>query len=276
MCPNCGWEVSRYYCPNCGQHIASHNKRLWPLVQEFLDEFLRIDSKLTRTLVPLVYRPGYLTTEWAAGKRVRYISPLKLYVTISALCFLAISLRPTSIIAHDPTALSSAITGQDLGPVDSLLKMALPSGSHIDPQSLQQHIFMHLPTASLLLIPVAALVFSLLYARRKRNYVEHLAFTLHYNSFCFLSFAVGSLVPGDLGRTAACVWAIGYLFFAMKAVYEQDWGKTIAKFAIFGAIYCVLTYGAIYSTVAVSAKMASVVSGTQQSGQVDHMHMHMH
>jgi membrane-associated HD superfamily phosphohydrolase len=39
-----------------------------------------MDSKLLRTLLPFWFRPGKLTNEYLAGKRVRYISPFRLFI----------------------------------------------------------------------------------------------------------------------------------------------------------------------------------------------------
>jgi hypothetical protein len=253
-CLNCGWEVGHSYCPNCGQHIASHNKGVWQFVLEFLEEFVRFDSKLVRTIVPLVTKPGFLTTEWAAGKRVRYISPLKLYITISALFFLVLSVSPNSTIFNTHSELGHPASHHNHeSTLDQFLNKGIPAMSHLDPSLLRQHVMSHLPTASLLLVPVSALLFSLLYCRSKRYYVEHLVFCLHYNCFCFLSYGVSSLFPGAIPRAIAFIWGLGYLLFAVKANYAQGWIKSTLKFVTFGGLYAVLVVSAIFATIRVSA-----------------------
>lgn len=42
------------------------------------------------TLKDLILRPGFLTREYTAGRRVRYLNPIRMYVFISALFFLAL------------------------------------------------------------------------------------------------------------------------------------------------------------------------------------------
>ena len=44
--------------------------------------------------MPLLFRPGFLTKQYVAGKRVAYLSPLKMYLTISAVFFLILSSTP--------------------------------------------------------------------------------------------------------------------------------------------------------------------------------------
>jgi len=258
-CLNCGCQVERNYCPNCGQHIASYSKGLWQLIQEFLEEFIRFDSKLLRTVVPLVTKPGFLTLEWANGKRMRYITPLKLYVTVSALCFLVLSLRPEAKIIQAPGSIADLRLSADNPALRPLIRNGLWQPSMTDPKVLREHMLMHLPTASLLLIPITALIFSLLYMRGKRYYVEHLVFVLHYDCFCYLSFGFAALISGEIPRLTAFLWSVGYLLFAMKRTYGQGWLKTFLKFAIFGCIYLVLIIIAMFATAVVSERMASLM-----------------
>lgn len=51
------------------------------------DEFVHIDSNLLKTLTALLFRPGKLTVDYLAGKRVRYIAPVKLYLSVSFFFF---------------------------------------------------------------------------------------------------------------------------------------------------------------------------------------------
>ena len=46
------------------------------------------DSRLWRTLAALLLRPGYLTREFLAGRRARYLPPVRLYLVISLVFFL--------------------------------------------------------------------------------------------------------------------------------------------------------------------------------------------
>src|SRR6185436_16977473 len=50
-------------------------------------EFLHLDGKILTSLKVLVTRPGQLTTDLVAGRRARYVTPLRLYLTLSVLFF---------------------------------------------------------------------------------------------------------------------------------------------------------------------------------------------
>lgn len=272
-CRNCGWQVDRNYCPNCGQHYGNHNNRLWPLIQEFLDEFLRFDSKLFRTLIPLVKHPGLLTRQWADGKRASYISPLKLYVTLSALFFLE-----SSLMGHSEVPLianNGVVHAQHhLDPTDFWVwGHQGPDLAKIDQRSLIDHFFMHLPAAGLLLVPLTALILSVLYARKKVNYVEHLVFILHYNSFCFLSLGVAALTNISLVSLIALVWPIVYLLIALKENYGQSWAKSTFKFVLFFFAYIPLLIFGLAGTAIVAATMASKIEPSSlSSSEMHHSH----
>ncbi len=91
-CLNCGRPTGETdnFCPNCGQENEDETVTLKPLVADALSEMASWDSKLVRTVLPLLFRPGLLTNEFLAGRRVRYLSPLKMYLVISAVFFLVL------------------------------------------------------------------------------------------------------------------------------------------------------------------------------------------
>ena len=79
-CLNCGTNVQLTYCPECGQREIDSDPTLREFLHELAEEFLHWDGKLLTTFRLLVARPGALTCEYLAGRRVRYISPLRVYL----------------------------------------------------------------------------------------------------------------------------------------------------------------------------------------------------
>jgi len=91
-CRNCGEALIGPYCSHCGQHEGRGDFSFGDVAGELLDELLSWDSRFWRTLVPLVFRPGFLTAEFIAGRRARYVPPFRLYLIISFVLFLVVSL----------------------------------------------------------------------------------------------------------------------------------------------------------------------------------------
>jgi hypothetical protein len=88
-CLNCGSDLVRDYCAVCGQRNVDLRLPARELAADALEDSLSLDSRMARTALPFLLRPGFLTAEWAAGRRARYSSPLRLYLLASAVFFLA-------------------------------------------------------------------------------------------------------------------------------------------------------------------------------------------
>ncbi len=87
-CLNCGTPLEGPYCHYCGQPDRNFMRFFPALLREFLAEFLELDSRFTRTMVPLLFRPGRLTRDFLDGRRFRYTPPLRLYLFSSIIFFL--------------------------------------------------------------------------------------------------------------------------------------------------------------------------------------------
>ena len=90
-CLNCGAKLTGKYCVECGQRGADFRLTFRELVADFVDGQFNLNSSLVRSLVTLVFRPGRMTREYNAGKRVRYVSPLRMYLVTSAVFFLVLA-----------------------------------------------------------------------------------------------------------------------------------------------------------------------------------------
>lgn len=92
------------------------------------------------------------------------------------------------------------------------------------------------------LIPLSALMLKLIYIRRKRNYVEHLVFSLHVHSFLFLLQALAAIVfywfDSQVLLFATIPLTVIYFVLAQKRVYRQGWGKTFMKAFLLFLGYC--------------------------------------
>jgi len=91
-CLNCGEVLSGQYCAYCGQRAKVRIISLWELLRDLVGDLFELDSRLWRTLVPLVTRPGELTREYLSGRRVQYTPPFRMYLVLSVVFFLAVSI----------------------------------------------------------------------------------------------------------------------------------------------------------------------------------------
>jgi len=93
-CLNCGTALSGQYCGNCGQRARSRLISLWELLSDSFGDLFELDSRIWRTLGPLLVRPGKLTYEYLQGRRTRFMPPFRTYLVLSILFFLMLLFDP--------------------------------------------------------------------------------------------------------------------------------------------------------------------------------------
>lgn len=111
-CLNCSQELSdENYCPNCGQLNDSRRPNLITFINESLSNFFAFDSKLFITLVILFRYPGRLAKDYSAGKRVKYMPPIRIYF-ISSLLFLFVSnIDSVTLVSNEPAPEDQKLVG---------------------------------------------------------------------------------------------------------------------------------------------------------------------
>lgn len=97
-CLNCGTTFAGNYCPRCGQHRNIQRYRFSSILRKLAAAFFNIDHGFRRTLVELIYRPGYLIDDFLRGKRVNYFQPFQTLFVLAALYLMTVQLV-------DPSAL---------------------------------------------------------------------------------------------------------------------------------------------------------------------------
>ena len=80
-CPNCGTINSEksVYCEFCSQKMHLKLNSVWRMIGNFIATLIDYDSKLFSSIRGL-FKPGYLTNQYLLRKRVRYLTPIRLFV----------------------------------------------------------------------------------------------------------------------------------------------------------------------------------------------------
>jgi hypothetical protein len=194
-CLNCGTNVQLTFCPECGQQEIDSDPTLREYLRELAGEFLRWDGKLFSTFRLLVTRPGELTREYIAGRRVRYVSPMRLFLACGLLYFFASTVIPNR----------STNSGDLVLPRVSLLT----------------------PSLIVVLVPLLAALVMMVFRRSRRRFPQHLAFALHVHAYVFaiLTLMLVHRFTSVLPLSAAIELAGGaaiaiYVVRATRTVYE--------------------------------------------------------
>jgi hypothetical protein len=128
---------------------------------------------------------------------------------------------------------------------------------HVETAEVMHETLRVASVAMFLLMPLAALLLKLAYRRQHLYYLGHLVFTIHLHCVLFVLIMLG--IPFELvGLAAVGTWLpvliVPYFLLAMHRVYNQGWGKTLAKTLLLTTTYCILlTIGVFAGTVFIIA-----------------------
>ena len=223
VCPNCGATLRGPFCHDCGQKATAAHLKLHDVAHDVMHEFLHLDGKIWRTLKLLVAKPGMLTREFIDGRRARYVSPLRLYLTFSVLFFALAAIVP--------------------GARESMIRTSASDSEQA--KALGEAIMTNLPRAMFVLMPAFGLLTWLFYRRQQPFYIAHLYYSVHFHAFTFLTLSAMALL-GILGTAGKALGAIVFLanipyhYIALRRVFGGSRSATFAKGTAIGILYWLL------------------------------------
>jgi hypothetical protein len=260
-CRNCGAAAGGRFCPECGQETAMHPPSAWEFVHEFIGHYIALEGALWRTLAALVH-PGKLTNEYFAGRKRRYVLPLRLYLTASVVFFVVarvflpagdVQLTNKGMTVGGGVGVFQCDTGDRICERFGQRfkdRFGAMSRAQVTDYAMQRLVSLF-PYAMFVLVPVFALLTRLAYWRRPFNYGEHLVFAFHVHAFAFF---VGALVD-PIGNPALMTVPVAiYLGLALPKVFGGRQWTSVLRF-----IFIFLTYFAVLVVTVAAIMVAAVI-----------------
>jgi hypothetical protein len=280
-CKNCGAVLSGRFCVSCSQAADVHVPTTRELIHEFMEGLTHSDSRLWRTLITLWFKPGRLTQEFIAGRRVAYLPPFRLYLIVSIAFFLLASfahIRQIEVIRFDDP--SAPRTPQRITSCDDVNFMTFAQHPgwnqrirHAceaivrDNGNNWEHLAIGtMPKAMFLFLPLIAFLHMLLYWRPRHRYAEHLLFFVHVHAFYFsvaiilicagiAADAWPTLEGGASVLSTLLNWSLPiYTLLAMRRVFHRSWINTLSKGVALFFVYMIV-FGLTVSAVFVYAAL---------------------
>jgi hypothetical protein len=211
-CYNCHTPLDRSenFCHSCGQENHSRQASTRVLISDFLADYLAFDSKLFRSVIPLVSKPGFITKEYLGGKRQQFIAPIRVFLFLSFVYF----------------GLSFLL---DTNPESSSITFNSNEASNQTIQKISESFTSNFNLMVFFFTPVLALVIMLFYrTKEKRYYVNFFVFSLHFLSFLFI---LGSFIT--------------VIFAGLEWVNPSETISTLGNFITFASVLYVCVYSII-------------------------------
>ena len=230
---------------------------IWHFLGEATEVVTHADSRLWRTLLALLLKPGFLTREFIDGRRVSYLPPIRLYLVLSVVFFLVALATPRAPVIVGAQIGDGGPTRVTVTPLDGTPRAGESEAQRearlcgqieyhgwwrdrieatfrtacqhavADDDHVFREAFLHsLPRAMFLFLPLLAAVMTLLYWRPRHYYVEQLLLLVHNHAFVFLVVILMWLAGRPIPASLAASWPVTLLrlgvgIYALLYVYRS-------------------------------------------------------
>ncbi|MFB9844337.1 DUF3667 domain-containing protein [Mucilaginibacter ginsenosidivorans] len=134
-CLNCGTTLQGKFCHNCGQENLEIKENFGHMMAHTISDYFHFDHQFFHTLKPLLFKPGYLTNEYTAGRRTQYLHPVKMYIFISLIYFILFFKTGHDVVKVKDTGATPPKSGQN---TDSVKKAI--AASRFIPEATKKEI----------------------------------------------------------------------------------------------------------------------------------------
>jgi hypothetical protein len=228
-CHNCGASLQGRFCAICGQEDEPLDPTVGEVAGEFAREISDLDGRILGSVQRLFLSPGFLTMEHFEGRRIGWVSPVRLYLIFSVAYF-----GITSLTGATPFNVNLTFTGSDEDLRQAVQRIGFSSQEEMR-QAVNQALTTWVPRAMFILVPVFGWLLSRVRRRAGRKYPHHLIVALHLFAAFFgvqalavgIGYVAGNNVVGRVLGLAGLLYGFTYMVAALRVVY----GGTIVRAA---------------------------------------------
>jgi hypothetical protein len=266
-CSNCATPLQGAWCHACGQKGEKYQRSIWHLTGEALEGLTHFDGRIWNTLPRLALKPGRLTRDYLDGHRVSQIPPFRLFLIVLLAVFFSGSLNVQMNhvnlrlgTPNDTVLVQNKEDAANFKEVGDALRTK-PAGRWLmdhseaalkNPEAFFTAMEHWSHQFAVLMLPIAALMLSVLFAFRRGVYVfDHLIFAMHSLAFQGLLLTAVFLLGLALdGGAWLLLIAPIHLFLHMRGTYGTSrFGTLLRMFLLFvgsTAAFIVLMLGLVF------------------------------
>lgn len=225
-CKSCGNHFIGDYCNQCGEKVLRPADRSFKaFLSNILIAITFADSKMIKTLWLVLKKPGFVSYEFANGRRVNYLKPISLFFVLNLIYFFfpVIQLFNASLSTqlYSPWGglYKSIVAHKMLG-----LGMDFPSFSlvyNLKTTSLAKLLVM-------VFVVISSLPLNLLYLKKHRYFTDHVGYAVELACFnLFVNAIVLSIVASFSGlgkfldeNILTAIFISTNLYFVLRSGYQ--------------------------------------------------------
>lgn len=244
-CANCATPLYGEYCHACGEKriIPEKDFSIAHFVGQLWEHFTQLDSKFLRSFWLLFAKPGFLATEYINGRQKRYLKPFTLFLTAGVIFYFALPNTSAYYINYDELYLGY----KNKNLIENTFRydvqkhvLAKAAAKDLKPMAVIRAMYDKATNYSkawlLIVAPIWAGIFFLLFKKQINYYIPHLIFAFHsFAAFILLDLLYLKIMFGsgwdylsDLMLTPFFIMVFLYLIFAVRHFYKESWlGATL-------------------------------------------------
>jgi hypothetical protein len=218
-CANCGAELRGRFCSQCGQEAKPLDPPVRHFARELAQELLDVDGRVPRSFRRLFFSPGYLTREYVAGRRVPWLTPLRMYLIASVAWF------GVQAMIGDPGGVHLTFTGAPEEIQQKVRWFGFESEAQLR-AAVDTARYTWMPRVMFVLVPCFAWLVALVRRGACRRFPAHFVFALEVHAAVFVMLAIvrglASFTSPQVGRTLDALgdlYILGYIFLAFRTAY---------------------------------------------------------
>lgn len=253
-CKNCGNHFDGKYCNLCGEKVLNpHDKSFFHFLEESFHFITHFEGTFFTTVRTMFSHPGKLSLDITNGIRKKYFRPFSLFLLLVVVYLLFpyveglnmdMKYYPVIPIFGD---FARGMIHKKME-VNGLTEPELAALFHHTSSTVSKFLL-------LILIPLSALFFKLVFFRKKNYYYDYLVFSAEINSmyllwaYLFIGL-VAWIIPIHLSENFFSLMMhipfLLYLILPIKHFFKIKWWQSVIWSLLFVVIYLVIFIQFIY------------------------------
>jgi hypothetical protein len=199
VCVTCSNEFVGKFCNRCGEKVISqHERSIMHFLEGTFHMFTHVDGKIFKNLKWILIRPGYVSKNFAIGRRQPFMKPIAMFF-VANLIYFVLPVFQTFTTTLNSQRYSHPYSSLIEDRIETKMKqkgMTFEELSEVYNTKTTGHSKLLL----ILVVPMYAVVFALANINKKKLFADHLLISLEFMCYIlfyctiFLSFVLAAFI----------------------------------------------------------------------------------